>query len=167
MCVASVTPCGGDITGTWTLQGFCGGTAQLMMQCPGASADFAPNVSGTYTFNADGTYSLTLTADESGPQTLPASCLPNIQTCAMLEMSSTMQGLTSSVTSCSGDVSQSCTCTFMARGTLTDNGTYTTAGTSVTMTGTSGPSKPEGFCATGNQLELTLTSNETYLVFTK
>jgi hypothetical protein len=169
-CSPTFTPCGGDVVGTWTSSAVCGATAQLMMACPGASTSFMPTASATYTFNADGSFSLSLTADESGTQTLPASCLSGIQSCALLEMTSTTQGLTTSTTGCTGNPSQSCTCTFTAKGTLTDTGTYTTAGTGLTMKDSSGPSSPLGYCVTGNQLELSLITtptNTTYLILTK
>jgi hypothetical protein len=165
-CPATFTPCGGDISGTWTLRTGCGQSALVMALCPGASSDFSPDVGGTATFDAGGTYSLNLTSDVSGTQTLPASCLGGTQSCAMLAPSST-PGFTSDVT-CSGDPTQSCTCTGSTHSTLAATGTYTTVGSYVALTGSAGPSGSNPYCVTGNQLELELdASNATYLIFTK
>jgi hypothetical protein len=165
-CPASFTPCGGDITGTWTLRTGCGQSALVMSSCPGATSQFSSDVSGTATFNPNGTYLLSLTSDVSGMETFPASCLLGTQSCAMLAPSSTMPGSSGDVT-CTGNVGQSCTCTGEVKSTLTDTGTYGRFGSFVALNGSSGPTGSQGYCVKSNQLELSLAGNTTYLIFTK
>jgi hypothetical protein len=168
-CSPTFTPCGGSLVGTWTYESACGASAVAMMQCPGASVDVAPNVSGTYTFNADGTYSTNLTIEESGTETVPASCLGGVTACAQLDATLNTGGLTIALTSCSGTASQSCTCTVSVSGTLTQTGKYATAGNDFSVTPSGGAAgMPTGYCVAGSTLEIGAgSSTASYAILTK
>jgi len=168
-CPATLTPCGGNIVGTWTYETACGVSALATMSCPGATTNITPGASGTFTFNADGTFTQVLNVSEAGSATLPASCLTSAPSCAALDSTSSSSGLSIVVSGCTGNIAQSCTCSFSETGTLTVTGKYTTAGNNVTMisagsaTGTASP-----YCVSGSVLELSLsTSTSTFLLLGK
>src|SRR5215831_17934767 len=57
-CNAVTTACGGSVVGTWkVLQTCLSATQDLSSTCPGASAIYDYMLSGTATYNTDGTYS--------------------------------------------------------------------------------------------------------------
>jgi hypothetical protein len=165
-CPASFTPCGGDITGTWTYQTACNVTAEVSKQCPGASSNVPVNANGSFTFNADGTCSETFTVDTTGTETVPASCLGGITDCTKLDTSLTSGGLTFQITGCTGTASQGCTCTVSESGMITAPGTYTTAGTnySLKLSTDSTARVPAGYCVNGSQLQLAADSTNTAFV---
>ena len=70
--------CGGAIAGTWTITSSCVSESASMVdsQCPSATASSsALTITGSITYNADGTYSSTSTVSGSIEVTLPPSCL--------------------------------------------------------------------------------------------
>ncbi len=169
-CGATFTPCGGSLEGTWVYQTACGTTAFQMMECPGVVVNVPPDVSGTWTFNADGTYSTDLAIEESGTETIPLSCLAGVTDCTKLNNSSNFAGLNVSLTACTGNANQTCTCTVAESGTLAESGKYATAGNnlSLTVNGSTNPGTPSGYCVSGNQLLLgDPGSTSTYVIFTK
>jgi hypothetical protein len=167
-CSGTFTPCGGNLVGTWAYQITCGTAALATTQCPGASMT-SPQPSGTFTFNADGTYSLHLTTEESGTETVPASCLAGVTSCNQLDSTISTSGIDIAVTACSGDASQGCTCTVSESGTLTETGTYTTAGNGFTTTASGGAAgAPTEYCVMGATLLIgAANSTVTYTVLTK
>ncbi len=167
-CPATFTPCGGDIEGTWAYDSICNGAAS---QCPGTTTSFTPSIEGTYTFNADKTYTASLSASGSGTEVLPASCFGGtITSCSELD-STTTEGGYSVTESCTGTASQSCTCAVTESGTLTQTGTYSTAGTSVTTTTDGTPAATSPYCVSGSELLLdlgsTASASAAYIIFTK
>jgi hypothetical protein len=154
--------------GTWTFQSACGLQTMSMAMCPG-QLDITLNASGTFTFNADGTFSEVVTADESGTETIPAACLAGTTDCTKLNNTTTIGGLTMTTSNCSGSASTGCTCTVTETGTFTQTGTYTTAGTNVSQTTGGTPSGPgSAYCVSGNALLLSVNAADTqYLIFTK
>jgi hypothetical protein len=168
-CPASFTPCGGDITGTWTYQTSCNVGALAGKQCPGATTSVPINASGSMTFNADGTFSEVVTIDTTGTETIPASCLGALTDCTKLDQTLSDQGLTVQITGCTGTASQSCTCTVSATGMLNATGKYTTAGNNFSLTVSGGTaSVPSGYCVSGSQLELAADpTNTAFSILTK
>ena len=65
MMCGQVSPCGGDLTGTWNFAAACItaiGIKDLESVCPGLSVDVtSASISGTATFNSDMTYTLAQT----------------------------------------------------------------------------------------------------------
>src|SRR2546423_1465035 len=80
-CSDGVTPCGGDVVGTWTVASSClKGTGGLDLGLFGAGCATAPvtgslRVTGTWTANADGTYTDDTTTSGDEQFTLAPSCL--------------------------------------------------------------------------------------------
>src|SRR3954464_2652712 len=70
-----VQPCGGNVVGTYSVGAACVDRAALNMEigmdCPGATATISGiNVSGSGSFNADMTYSITETISASVSETI-------------------------------------------------------------------------------------------------
>lgn len=160
-----VGACGGDVVGNYTISAGCVNTAALNMQiidgCAGAKINsYSTSVSGSGSFNANLTYSVTETVTLSASETLPASCLTQdglTLTCAQVDallQSAILQDPTVFKSAhCTG--SSSCTCTFtLAPQTMTETGTYTTAGTTITMLPTTGVPKSNEYCVKDNDLHL-------------
>src|SRR5690242_9552213 len=78
---ASVTACGGELAGTWTVTSSClevAGDIDLSLfgaGCPSAPVTGSLQVTGAWTANADGTYSDETTTSGTEQLTLAASCL--------------------------------------------------------------------------------------------
>jgi hypothetical protein len=160
-----VQPCGGNVVGTYNIGTACFDNAALTMEagvdCPGASVSVSGlNVSGSGSFNADMTYSVTETISASLSETLPASCLTMngvTFTCAQLDLAIQQllldQPGTYQSAHCSG--SSSCTCSFvLAPQTTSETGTYTTAGTTITTTDSLGSVSSSPYCVQGNELHM-------------
>ena len=169
-CAASFTPCGGDPTGTWTYAEACNAGSVMSASCPTATSDLSSNVSGTYTFNADKTFSTEATVAETGTETIPTSCLGTGVTCSDLMTNMVVDGLTVQET-CTGTTT--CTCTVSISGTLDETGTWAMAGNDLVITPKGGKaSTPAGYCVSGDQLEIGGAvmggaSANAYSVFTK
>jgi len=160
-----VLPCGGNVVGNYNVSAACFNNAALNMNpiadCPGATVNISGlNVTGSGSFNADLTYSVTQTISASASETIPASCLVMngvTVTCAQLDQAIQMlltqaPGTYQSV-HCSG--SSTCTCTFvLVPQTTSETGTYTTSGTTITTTDSTGSSSSSEYCAQGNELHM-------------
>jgi hypothetical protein len=152
-CSTTFTSCGGDLTGTWTYATSCNSGSVASAGCPAAtSTNVSSNISGTYTFNSDKTYAIDATVAETATVTVPASCLVGGETCSDLKSDQTADGVTIKET-CTGTTD--CTCQVSISGTLTQTGTWATAGNSVVITPKgSQSSSPAAYCVSGNQLEV-------------
>ena len=77
----NVTPCGGDVVGTWTVTSSClnvAGALDLTVagaSCPSAPVTGSLQVTGTLTANANGTYSDDTITSGDEQFTLAPSCL--------------------------------------------------------------------------------------------
>lgn len=81
----SFTPCGGDVTGTWTFDAMCFDMGDTMFadDCPEATFDIDITGGGTVTFNGDNTHTATGNTVATITTNYPKSCLPESMTCAM------------------------------------------------------------------------------------
>jgi hypothetical protein len=163
-----VTPCGGDVVGSYTITAGCINNAALNMQlgststsCPGLSVSVSgTNVTGSGSFNADMTYTVTETVKLSAVETIPTSCLSQsgvTLTCAQLDQALQQEIASGSTTISSGHCSgtSSCTCSFtIPAQTTTETGTYTTSGTTITMTPSTGTTSSDSYCVQGNELHV-------------
>lgn len=161
-----VQPCGGSVVGNYSVSAACYDTAALNMMnviadCPGATVNISGlSVSGSGSFNADMTYSVMETISASVSETIPASCLMMsgiTLTCAQLDQAIqtllTQNPGTYQSAHCAG--SSSCTCSFvLAAQTTSETGTYTTAGTIITTTNSTGTSSSSSYCVQGNELHM-------------
>jgi hypothetical protein len=158
-----VQPCGGDVVGNWQATSACADQGSLDAAFMGAIAD-CPNAaltnvrytpSGTLMFGSSMTYTAAITMGVSFNMNLPASCLQG-QTCA--DVNAAIQSIvgTDGISSATCSGSGSCTCAIV--GTLdveNSAGTYATAGTTLTLTATSGGNGDSGpYCVQGSSLHL-------------
>ena len=149
-----VTPCGGDVVGNYNISSSCINNAALNMMdvipnCTGATVNAAAvKVTGSGSFNADMTYSVTESLNASVSETIPASCLTTTSngitvtlTCAqvdqVIQQLVQMQPTMFQSAHCAG--ASSCTCSFvLAPQMMTETGTYVTSGTTLTTTSSTG-----------------------------
>ena len=158
-----VQPCGGDVSGNWRATSACADQASLDAAFMGAIADcpsatltnvhYAP--SGTLMFGSSMSYTADITMGISFNMNLPASCVQG-QTCA--DVNTAIQSIvgTDGISSATCTGSGSCTCKIV--GTLdveNSAGTYATAGTTLTLTASSGGNGDSGpYCVQGSTLHL-------------
>jgi hypothetical protein len=148
-----VQPCGGDVVGTWSFLGACRTPAvlqnfndNLQASCPGASITALDiDISGTVTYNADLTYAANVTETIRATEIFPLSCL-GFASCADVVSSNT-----ESTVSCTGTTT--CTCRVAGAPPMIETGTYTTAGTDLTMAGPTSTST-DAYCVQNNQLHI-------------
>jgi hypothetical protein len=179
---AAATPCGGNLVGTWTLKlDEC--ALPSSSYCPGVTYSVAPTSSYgvVYTFSANGTISASIAGSFIATIHYPAECLYSdagaVQSCT--DLSNTLQSIAQKLGdagtdnimtasySCSADPSGTCMCNEAVAYTpriLT--GTYSTSGTTITVTALSGPGIPDAgpldggatspseYCVSGNTLTL-------------
>jgi hypothetical protein len=152
---SSFNACGGNIVGTWKVTGECIGSQYnpFAAQCPSSTFSESASVSGTLTFETNGMYTITDMGMASGSLSIPSSCLTpgGITTCDQLQADFNGDGGTGTMATCS-TTSTGCSCQLHAnQATTTTNGTYTTSGSSLTLTsnGTSGTSP---YCVQGSGL---------------
>jgi hypothetical protein len=155
---ANSAACGGDLVGTWTIASSCVSVSLSTFdsQCPSAAASSSNlQASGTFTYNADMTYSKSAALSGSAVVTLPASCL-TIQdvtvTCAQINQVFLATPIPGMTLNCTG--SSSCTCTETFTNTTSAlSGTFTTTtGGLVTETASDGAVNTSDFCVKGTTL---------------
>jgi hypothetical protein len=167
-CGAS--PCGGTAVGTWSVASSClavSGTLDLSLV--GAQGCLAPitgslTVNGTFTANADGTYSDQTTTTGTEQFTVASSCLLISSTPVTCSgAASIIKSLGYATVTCNDAAGGGCSCSAtinqaggigVLSGAPSKNNTYTTAGSSLTITNDGGDT-PYAYCAQGNQLTLT------------
>ena len=150
-----VSPCGGDVVGTWLLDTVCSNEAVndmvLAAQCGGNTERKATDVSGTLawfiTFNADmTTTSGALMESFHSTQIVPLSCTAHT---ACADVDADFTGLTSMAT-CTGTTT--CTCDYSGTLSLPNaTGTWASSGTLLMLDGDEG----SPYCVVGNRLHLT------------
>lgn len=159
----AASACGGDIVGTWQVSSSCLAvdTSSMMdsTSCPGETASASgTKITGTISYNADKTYSSTLTTSGSVVVTLPASCLTQqgvTVTCAQLQqaLSGAMSSTFSSVTC--AESGGGCACSVgLNPVTATQTGSYSTAAGVLTQTETGGSPDDSNYCVQGNTLTI-------------
>jgi len=117
------------VVGIWTVQSGCVATIPPVPSCRQATQRESMQVSGTVTFRADGTYSVSTVLGLTKTVDLPANCLGGAD-CAGLQSSLASQSGVTSAT-CTAAAPSGCTCTeVLAPQPNNDTGTYATAGTS-------------------------------------
>ena len=166
----SVSPCGGGVTGVWTVTSSClKVTGELDLSLAGAPGCLAPitgslTVSGTWTANADGTYSDNTTTSGDQQFTLAPSCLIISSTPVTCEGAANIfKNLGYASLTCMSASGGGCACagTVQQKGTLglvsfapATNGNYMTAGNVVTASGDAGDAK-YSYCVSGNTMTMT------------
>jgi hypothetical protein len=167
----AVAPCGGSVVGTWVAAGSClpvSGNADISgfgLGCTAAPITGALEVTGTWTANADGTFTDQTSTTGDSQITLPAACLNvsgTVTTCDRL--GGALQALGYASVTCADAASGGgCTCSasteqmgglaIVAVG-AASRGTYTTANNVVT-TSAGSSSNAYSYCVSGNTLVMT------------
>ena len=146
----SVSPCGGDLVGTWQVTQAClSGTEDLNSTCPGASATITSSFTGTVIYNSNNTYTSMVTGGGTTHFHYPGACLPAGYTCTQFSQLLMSVGSYSSV-NCATDAASVCNCDAVTASLPTDeSGTYTSSGVTVT-TVHSGSTSIGQYCIQGN-----------------
>jgi hypothetical protein len=156
-----VDPCGGDPTGDWTIATSCQmGLKFDFTVCADAYTIDASGLAttGTFSMNADKTYSVATSSGGSFAVTFPASCLAG-QTCADI-LPSVQSVLAQEVgpglgsVTCAG--SGACVCTVFPNQTSTnESGNWAASGTSLTTMATGSTTATTfGYCVDGKTMHL-------------
>ena len=157
-CAMTVTPCGGDVSGTWSFESACG---ELTEQFPGCPPDAA--VSATSSFDTAGT-TVIVTFAVGGAfraegettvvdhETIPTECIGGTPPppCSLMDVT---HGQSSRVCVNASPTTCSCTVTLGTPGAA--YGSYSTNGSAVTLSisGTPFPSDVP-YCVRGDELHL-------------
>lgn len=153
---SSFNACGGNIAGTWRVTSECVGSQYnpFAANCPSATFSESASVSGTLAFNTDGTYTITDMGSATGALSIPSSCLSvggATLTCDQLQADFNGDGGTGTTATCS-TTSSGCSCQLHAnQASMTENGTYTTSGSNLTLT-SNGVSSTAPYCVQGSGL---------------
>jgi hypothetical protein len=128
-----VAACGGDVVGTWRVVSSClTATKDLSSVCAGASADVAYAITGSVTYDADGTYTPSLAATTTVHEHYPAGCAPFGLTCDQLGRVAMDAGPPVMSAGCTTDATGACTCASVVAATVDNTpGTYTASGTTL------------------------------------
>ncbi|WP_437906559.1 hypothetical protein WME95_01185 [Sorangium sp. So ce327] len=155
-----VVACGGDPTGTWTMDEACLDPSMfedLHKGCDAAIVDSSVMMSGRAEFRADNTYAATITHQGPIKVVYPAACLAAEEvpiTCAQLSvnMQRAAGGKESPFTSAEcAQAGADCACTFVfGRDTTTWTGTWSVSGSILTIEGDEPEEGP--FCVQGFSL---------------
>jgi hypothetical protein len=166
----NTSPCGGDVTGAWTISSTCiSASASSNMTntfCPSASTGSSQiHATGNMTFRSDMTYTTSTTISGTVNVTIPASCLNQngIQlTCAQLTQAFKQDPMLAN-SSCAGGTTCVCNIAIPSQ-TQTESGMYTTtaAGT-LTFMPTTGTGESDDYCVKGNTLYLSPSAGSTMM----
>jgi hypothetical protein len=159
---SAFTACGGAVVGVWTFEGGCGEEALTDPSCPAATISDNIEASGTLTFGADMKASEHRVVTGTATIVYPASCVAAFQVTACSEL----QGQ-STTTTCTGDVTKSCTCKTTVNSTDDGSGDYSTAGGVLTVTPTGGNPTTSDYCVSGSTLRLRPSGSTAFSVFSK
>jgi hypothetical protein len=165
-CNSSVAPCGGAVVGSWKLSQLCSNTADggvstadagVSTGCAGATVDTSNyHIMDTITFSSGSTYQTTGSLSGSERFTIPAQCLTATLTCDALNQSLQQLKQQPDPVFSSGSCAMSGSdCMCMAQFNVTpqsESGTYSTSGTTITTTNSSGNASTSSYCVSGNTL---------------
>lgn len=143
---AGFTPCGGDLTGTWTFDAACVQIAPdpKWSNCQGAGFSGSLDQTGSISFAAGDTYSLNGNQAVALTGVYPKACLGPGQTCQ-----SAFGGSNATVT----ETPTECDLSLKKTDTMNESGTFTQANGSFTLTKSgSSAGSPIAYCVSGNTL---------------
>ena len=154
----SFEPCGGDVVGTWTAHGYCAGGQtglEAWPECDDAVITGDPDISGTITFLADGTFTRDTTVVGDVHTEYDADCLTAMlmgmmspeDYCALQD--TIFQGSGPTIVGSCAWTGGACKCDMTYNATFDDGGAYTTAGTTITLT----DGQPQPYCVAGTELK--------------
>ena len=153
------TPCGGDVVGSWEITSTCidESAAVTVGDCENTAVDYRSyEVDGGYVFDSSGNVTLTFDSEFSYVWEIPRMCLFDY-TCAEIEAlltsltgTNTGSGTIEFDASCP-DAPTVCRCDVSGFITGTNSGTYTTAGSTMTVVTAESTSVQE-YCIVGDNL---------------
>jgi hypothetical protein len=155
---ASVSPCGGNIVGTWKVTQSCVTATEDITSagagCTGASAVFDITYGGSLTYHADLTFDYSaVTASDVVHEHFPNGCSPFGLTCEQLAQTATDAGRIG----CSTDTQGGCNCDDVMMLTSTNpTGTYAVSGSKLATSNPNGQPSTSSYCVQGNLLYLIL-----------
>ena len=162
-----VAACGGNLVGTWTIVAGCQSGAPSIPMNPACQSETVQSgpvtASGTATFNADMTYSVSLTETTTDTLVVPTSCLAQggvTLTCDQLAgvLNNALSGDAGTATTCTTSGS-SCNCPLTVSATRgPELGTYAVSGNTFTTTSSGTTGTPAGYCVQGNTLHVLATT---------
>jgi hypothetical protein len=156
----TVSACGGDIVGTWTIVAACSSGSTSETGCPGLSSHLNSLTGrGTIAFNADMTYSASLDISESLTIVFPAACVPASASCDDLAQSLITSTQAATVSGGCSPSNHGCACSVDLQVRPNDSmGTYSVSGSALTTTPSSTGADisilGDGFCVRGSTLHL-------------
>lgn len=141
-----LTPCGGDITGTWDVGGGCFEVPLGdVMRCPGATTSGSGRSRGRVTF--DGILAHRVAQSEVDVQiTIPSICASFAGGCSAIESMIRMQ---TPDAACATETDMSCLCQVRVTTVINDTDEYTTSGNEIIG---SSSGKHWAYCVAGNSL---------------
>ena len=149
------TPCGGDMTGTWQYgEIVCSEgldiVASMFPDCTTGSTDVDGSITGTTTFNSDGTYVESQTRNLSLTANIPLDCLPPGATCDMFVDETATATVTES----------QCIIVYTLEEMEAEAGTYTVTGPTATLTEPDGDIDQGNFCISGDLMTVEIVDPE-------
>jgi hypothetical protein len=159
------TPCGGDPVGSWTFATLCLPTNTTTETnpfydfCPDATFEVDSSITGSYSVNADGTWTSDFDTSSTFHFVLPADCTTQIPC-------STFEGTD---TTCTVGAAGECDCTSNPYATSTQGaGTWTTSGNQFTsIDGETGEASVSDYCVDGNLLHARDQDDQSTIVLTR
>ncbi|WP_437715138.1 hypothetical protein WMF45_01165 [Sorangium sp. So ce448] len=181
-----VAACGGDPTGSWSIDDACFDASMFQVPIEGCDAELDSSgldVSGHAEFRADGTYVMTATLQGQIRVNLPPACLTQegtTSTCAQLDEQLEQvaaQGDSPFVAAECSSAGADCACAMTIAGMAsTDRGTWSVSGSTLTTEAEGEDPEAAPFCAQGSSLTMGISTSaggnasgplKTYLKFTK
>ena len=154
---AAITPCGGDLVGTWMIQDVCLSATALdtgSAACSGATFNLTPfSATGSISFKADNTMVSSAVISFHETVNYPPSCYTEAQCTAFVDLLSTQASVSNA--HCSYDAGTGCSCSLDSTQPSMSSGTYQIQGSNVTIM-TTGSDKVgvDEFCVSGDTLRL-------------
>jgi len=145
-CSGTLVGCGGTVTGTWKLVDLCH-AAHPGSECPDRSLDLS-GLSYQTTFSADGTYSGTNRG--AVVDVFPAACITASGIASSCDQLKQAEGFDS----CTASPGGGCRCTEQSVGLGTFSGTWSTSGTTLTLTANPSGLTTSTYCVDGNTLRI-------------
>lgn len=161
VAACSFTPCGGSLVGKWKWESGCvelSTTTDPSSPCKPFSPIGTPSYSGTAEFTSGGEYSNTMTITSATSGSYSAACLTQTGlTCSFYQSIFSAPDAAMSGT-CTSAASGDCDCQVSYHATTSDQGTYTTTGSSFTTTPQGSTDSTTGeFCVQGNTAHVRFT----------
>jgi hypothetical protein len=158
-----ILPCGGDVTGTWTIKTACPSDPFIVpsafdaldaVSCRQASVPAADaKIAGTLTFRADGTYDDVETLTVTMTVAVPTFCVSPGTSCAQFNAALSQNPSVRSGTCFASQTG--CDCRVVSHGSVEVYGAASTSGTTLTLTPSSGSTEyPVQYCVSGNELHV-------------